>query len=188
MPKFTKHASIRKGLEAAASSPAVWTVAAAPVADYLVSSGMKGIDKLVDAQKKTKAYKKMMQENPDMKRFPAETSKRYFDTLYRFNPEAAKDPLLSRAYVENAAELSDAGKQIGLQHTGLRNMASEAATLRRNALPPMQRQSPFSSGLRDILGNQKFMREAEGRAQAQELSQRQADEIARLQSRLSGRG
>ena len=62
----------------------------------------------VDSLGKAKAYKEMVANNPQLSEegIDAKAVQQHFSTLYRFNPEYAKDPLVAGAYVQNAIEMA----------------------------------------------------------------------------------
>jgi len=78
-------------------------------------AAMKGINYLGNKAKefslslgKAKAYKDMLDNNPQLgeEDIDARAVQMHFDTLYRFNPEYAQDPLVAGAYVQNAIEMA----------------------------------------------------------------------------------
>jgi hypothetical protein len=53
---------------------------------------------------KARHYKNMMDKNPQLKNYPAQTVHDAFSTLHKFNPEYASDPMVAGTFVRNAAE------------------------------------------------------------------------------------
>jgi len=68
-----------------------------------------GISKLHDLKhslSKAKNYKDMLDSNPELQNegIDAKSVQKHFDTLHRFNPEYAADPVVAGTYVHNAME------------------------------------------------------------------------------------
>ena len=57
---------------------------------------------------KAKNYKAMLDANPELatKNVDAKMVQRHFDTLHRFNPEYAADPVVAGTYVQNSLEFA----------------------------------------------------------------------------------
>lgn len=56
---------------------------------------------------KQKAFDQMLREDPELKRMHSSNPKKvraHFNTLFRFNPEMAKDPLVSSSFVKGTAQ------------------------------------------------------------------------------------
>lgn len=64
----------------------------------------KGVDVIHSALTKSKHYKAMVDANPELKDLPAEKVQMAFDTLHKFNPDFASDPMVAGEYVYHAAE------------------------------------------------------------------------------------
>ena len=66
------------------------------------------IQKWKDDIGKAKGYKEMMNAKPELGEggADAKTVQRHYDTLYKFNPEYAKDPLVAGAYVSQSLEMA----------------------------------------------------------------------------------
>ena len=52
---------------------------------------------------KAKAYKQMIEARPELREKDPKRVQMAFDSLYRFNPEYAKDPLVASSFVDNVA-------------------------------------------------------------------------------------
>lgn len=66
--------------------------------------GRSGIRSLQDMYGKSRAYKAMMEENPQFSEADPNLTEKAFDTLYRFNPAYAKDPLVAATFVKNVLD------------------------------------------------------------------------------------
>jgi hypothetical protein len=54
---------------------------------------------------KSRDYKAMLKENPDLHEMPAKDIQKAFSTLHRFNPEFAGDPMVAGSFVRQRANL-----------------------------------------------------------------------------------
>jgi hypothetical protein len=68
------------------------------LAGDLYESAKRGITKGRD-------YKSMMQQNPQLQKFPAKDVQKAFSVLHRFNPDFAGDPTVAGAWVGSRVEL-----------------------------------------------------------------------------------
>ena len=68
------------------------------------SAGVHGIDRLVQAVKKGHQYKKMMEANPELSHYDSSEVQQAFNTLHKFNPELAGDPLVAGTFVRRVAD------------------------------------------------------------------------------------
>jgi hypothetical protein len=66
--------------------------------------GEKGIGAAAGSIQKASRYKKMVQENPDLAEADPNVTQRAFDTLHKFNPEYASDPMVAGTFVRNAVD------------------------------------------------------------------------------------
>ena len=66
------------------------------------------IGKHRDSIDKAKHYKEMIEVNPELADSNADATmvQRHFNTLHKFNPEYASDPVVAGTYVQNALEFS----------------------------------------------------------------------------------
>lgn len=53
---------------------------------------------------KSRNYRTMLRENPDLKQLPATNVQKAFSTLHRFNPEFASDPTVAGSFVRRQAQ------------------------------------------------------------------------------------
>jgi len=61
-----------------------------------------------DSISKAKNYKSMLEANPGLRTSGVDSKmvQRHFDTLHRFNPEYAADPMVAGTYVQNSLEMA----------------------------------------------------------------------------------
>ncbi len=71
----------------------------------LAASGISAAHaKMTEASRKANAFKSMVGENPHLTELPADLTQRYFNTLYRLNPELAHDPTVAASFVNNMVQ------------------------------------------------------------------------------------
>ena len=79
------------------------------------AGGVKGLDALIDSAtdpfSKRTAFNSMMNENPSLKKEPKQDVKKIFNTLYRFNPKMAGDPLVAGSFMRRSLQFRDEGIQ-----------------------------------------------------------------------------
>jgi hypothetical protein len=66
--------------------------------------GKRAIHGVQDSVQKNRAYKAMMSENPNLAETDPGMAEKAFNTLYRFNPEYARDPLVAGSFVKNVMD------------------------------------------------------------------------------------
>ena len=80
-----------------------------------ISLGIKGVEGLSDSIsnpiKKRKAFNNMMDDNPGLKKESPKDVKRVFNTLFRFNPKMAGDPLVAGSFMKRTLQFKDEGIQ-----------------------------------------------------------------------------
>lgn len=73
---------------------------------YAMAKGLRAVDRAIDSRGKQKAFDNMLQEDSELRRLnsarPAKV-RAHFSTLFRFNPEMAKDPLVASSFVKGTA-------------------------------------------------------------------------------------
>ena len=76
---------------------------------YAVGAGIQGMGKLVDhvagSLQRARGYKAMVEANPDLKKMDRQKVEMAYNTLHKFNPEMASDPLVSSSFVRRTAEM-----------------------------------------------------------------------------------
>lgn len=76
-----------------------------------VSAADKGIDSIVSPLHKKRSFNKMMKDNPGLKKESPRDLKRAFNTLHRFNPKMASDPLVAGSFMKRTMQFKDEGIQ-----------------------------------------------------------------------------
>lgn len=89
------------------SNPVFQAGVAVPVATAGVDMGINAIGKIMGAKRKAKSYQEMMAESPQLRRMPEDRVRKYYNTLHRFNPDMASDPITSAGWVLNAMRQGD---------------------------------------------------------------------------------
>lgn len=73
-----------------------------------INKGTEQVEELIgnfgSAKKKAHAYLAMMRHNPGLKEYDSRQIQAAFNTLHRFNPEYAVDPLVSGSFVQQVLE------------------------------------------------------------------------------------
>lgn len=84
-------------------------------AAMLLAAGLKGGEALYDKfhkpLQKKKYYNAMAAEHPDIVKDHPEDSKKFFNTLYTFNPTMASDPLAAGSFLRRALQYKSEGVQ-----------------------------------------------------------------------------
>ena len=80
-----------------------------------LAGGIKGVESLSEGIanpiRKRSAFNSMMEDNPSLKREDQKDVKRVFNTLYRFNPKMAADPLVAGSFMKRTLQFKDEGIQ-----------------------------------------------------------------------------
>lgn len=73
-----------------------------------VGAGITAIQDLKRDLEKARYYKTMLEHNPELKGQGVDSKmvQRHFNTLYKFNPEYATDPMVAGTYVVNSLEMA----------------------------------------------------------------------------------
>lgn len=66
--------------------------------------GRHGARAVSDSINKSRSYKAMIQENPQLEQADPNQTEKVFNTLYRLNPHYAKDPLIAGTFVRNVLD------------------------------------------------------------------------------------
>lgn len=81
----------------------------------LVSAGIGGLEKLYDVMSnsisRSRGFKSMIETNPDLQKMDRTQVQRAYNTLHKFNPEMASDPLVSSSFVRRVAEMGAVSPQ-----------------------------------------------------------------------------
>lgn len=113
-----------------------------------IASSLAGdlYDSLKRGITKTRNYRSMLSENPDLQKHPmgAKAVQGVFSTLHRFNPEFAGDPLVAGTFVRNHLESADPKRiDIGAL-TGLTGARKNLSDVKSKAMGAPS--SAFSAG------------------------------------------
>jgi len=80
----------------------------------------EGVKAIVDPIRKKVGRKRMYRENPFLQHEDKKTVEKYYDTLYRFSPSMAMDPLVSGSFMKKQLEFKD----VGIQPTDLQTITN----------------------------------------------------------------
>jgi len=69
-----------------------------------VEVGRSSIRSMRESLDKSRAYQEMMEENPALANANPNVTEKAFNTLYRFNPAYAKDPMVAGTFVKNVLD------------------------------------------------------------------------------------
>lgn len=74
-----------------------------------VGAGVQAAGRLIDhvagSLQRARGYKAMVEANPDLKKMDRQKVEMAYNTLHKFNPEMASDPLVSSSFVRRTAEM-----------------------------------------------------------------------------------
>jgi hypothetical protein len=80
-----------------------------------LTAGIRGADAAIDSIRtplhKRRSFSKMMDDNPKLKKENDKDVKRIFNTLHKFNPHMASDPLVAGSFMRRALQFKDEGIQ-----------------------------------------------------------------------------
>lgn len=101
---------------------------AVPIATVMAQGISMAAQKMTEASRKATAYKTMLQQNPHLMdpTVDPDLTQRYFNTLYRLNPELATDPTVAASFVNNAVRTNNPA----MPHAGLFEHARQLADLK----------------------------------------------------------
>ena len=81
----------------------------------MIGGGITAANKVTDhidsKFKKKRYFKRMMDDNPNLNKEPARDVGRIFNTLYKFNPKMASDPLVAGSFMKRSLMFKDEGIQ-----------------------------------------------------------------------------
>jgi len=106
-----------------------------------------GVEKITDVLSKPIHMQSMMEQNPDLVKYPKKDVETYFNTLQRFSPLMAADPLVSGSWMRKALQYRD----VGIDPRSARELieASTALAGLRGHLPRTLRET-FSKPLKGM--------------------------------------
>lgn len=87
--------------------PTFWGLTAPVLVGTGVAYATSGIDKVLESRNKAKAYKEMLESNPQLRKMDSNRVQAYFNSMYRVSPELAKDPYVAGAWVHNVIDNQD---------------------------------------------------------------------------------
>ena len=85
--------------------------AAASAVGGLGAAGAYGASRLAEPVKKKWGMKKMYEENPWLKKEDKRTVKKFYNTMFRFSPSIAMDPVVAGSVMRRQLEYKDVGVQ-----------------------------------------------------------------------------
>ena len=111
MPGFVKEPALRTGFlkKTVGAMYDVAPVAAAGAAiggafGLAQRAGEAGLGAATGGIQKARRYREMVQENPDLAEADPAVTQKAFNTLHRFNPEYASDPMVAGTFVRNVVD------------------------------------------------------------------------------------
>ncbi|MFZ4580511.1 MAG: hypothetical protein ACOYOB_19175 [Myxococcota bacterium] len=107
----------------------------------------KGLEAATDPYKKERAFKALKSESPALVSGDPVHARKSFETLWRFNPDMAKDPLVASSFVRKAI----AFKEEGVQSQDIKTLADV-----RKAMSDAKKNKskPFAGVLPETAGDQ----------------------------------
>jgi hypothetical protein len=115
---------------------------------------------------KSRNYRSMMKENPDLKDLPAVNVQKAFATLHRFNPEFAGDPTVAGSFVRRQAQFPEFDTNQLANLVGARKNLSDLKKL------PVPGKLPWeTSGEKALRGSSMHHLQAQGDKARKEIEQ-----------------
>lgn len=110
------------------------------------------IQQIRDDLGKAKHYKQMMESNPEIAESggDAKMIQNHFNTLYKFNPAYAKDPMVAGAYVSQSMDSARPNLGVLNQMVSARKQHMEAEAYQRDPTSSKKLVSMLSSGLANL--------------------------------------
>jgi len=136
---YTKHAktagyfgdvwnSVKGTTRALGKDPAFMGGVALMGAGAVMGGVGKGVDHLMEARRKSVAFKSMMELHPHLKQRDPKMVARIFNSVHHANPHMARDPMVAGAFVDQAVEASDAYQ--GQANQGLATIVKDLSGIR----------------------------------------------------------
>lgn len=121
-----KQAALSPAMKSALTMGAVTagTTIAAAVGTAQIQAG---IESAHNAVSRSIAFKKMLNDNPDLRKKDGRKTRRYFNTMFNMSPELGKDPFASASWVRKMDEYDYADPQ------SLQTLATTGAKLRERS-------------------------------------------------------
>lgn len=168
---------------------ALGSTALAVAAGGAVDLGRSAVHSMRDSIAKSKAYSSMLEENPNLSETDPNMTEKAFNTLYRFNPAYAQDPLVAGTFVKTVLdqERLDIGTVSNLVQAH-RQMSesgggSSATDFFMKAMPPAGIHHSLEKARHEAAGAEKKVRQGEELHRERMDSDRQESEFARQQAR-----
>lgn len=115
----------RAGSHALALGGVAATGVAMALAGDVLDAARRGLSK-------SKNYKNMLENNPDLKRKPAASVQKIFSTLHRFNPAFSGDPLVAGSFVRDNLNLGTSD-ELGVNLNTVNNLVGSYKSIRESA-------------------------------------------------------
>lgn len=131
-----------------------------------------------DSIQKSRNYKAMMDQNPELRDLDATKVQQSFNTLHRFNPQYAQDPVVAGEWVASNA------RRQGIDWTQLKNVVDASKSM-RTSQPPLYRQlvSPEAIARHMILpGSPQELTQQSAEAKAEQAAQQHALKMEALEA------
>jgi hypothetical protein len=131
------------------SLPQQAALMAAPlVVGKAIDLGIAAVQKVRDAASKGRAFKDMLDVNPHLQGGDAVTVQRYFNTLYRMNPDFAQDPVVAGSFVANQLSMHTPNRP----HSGMFDAAQKLVQSNRGGYGGPSAGDQITKYLLDVQG------------------------------------
>lgn len=140
---YSKNAAVAPALTKVATwykDPLFAGAVASAAVPFLLEKGWSGAQKLMSSREKARAFKETLSENPHLKDFDSKNTQRYYNTLWRTNPEMARDPIVAGSFIRNQHELSDPTRP----HAGVIPGVEQAAKIRESVMKGRPKRPDFT--------------------------------------------
>lgn len=174
----TKHAgwldSLKRSIK---ENPTPYVVAASASAPFIGEKIQQGISGIANARNKAKAYKNLLDENPDLQEYSSRDTQRLYNTLHRTAPELAEDPIVAGTWIRQqfSSHMPDA------PFGGVIKGVQDAASIRRDMMQSRRRGPGMGFELGKNVGE--GIRQQHGAQQELDETQQAFNEYKQRQSR-----
>ncbi len=115
-----------------------------------IAGGIKGIEALSDSIatpiKKRSAFNNMMADNPGLKKENKKDVQKVFNTLYRFNPKMAADPLVAGSFMKRTLQF----KEEGIQPVDVKTLTEVGRNMQSNKSNSSILSAAFLGGAKEL--------------------------------------
>lgn len=115
-----------------------------------IAGGIKGLEAISEGIatpiKKRSAFNKMIDDNPGLKKEDQRDVKRVFNTLFRFNPKMAGDPLVAGSFMKRTLQFKDEG----IQPVDVKTLTEVSRNMSGNKSNSSLLSAAFLSGAKDL--------------------------------------